>query len=162
MSNKKNIDVSVVQNEDENSAVKPSVENPDTNKEQADEKYQKLLEENEKLKLEKMEAEKRAYAAESAAMALKYGKNSETSVCVEEKKEERVKIKLFKDSKDYKDDVVVGLNGTIYQIQRGIEVEVPAGVAEILLNSQRQEEKTAEMIEMLVTATEEKEKEMNM
>lgn len=74
--------------------------------------------------------------------------------------EERVTIKLFKDNKEYKDDVTVGLNGKIYQIKRGVEVSVPKGVAEILANSQAQEERTAEMIEMLVAETEAKEKGM--
>ncbi len=73
--------------------------------------------------------------------------------------EERVKIKLFKDNKEYKDDLVVGLNGKLYQIKRGIEVSVPKAVAEIIENSIQQDEKTAEMIESLVTETESKERE---
>jgi hypothetical protein len=43
----------------------------------------------------------------------------------------KVKIKLPL-SRTEKDDVFVGLNGKTYQIKRGVEVEVPAGVAKIL------------------------------
>lgn len=47
------------------------------------------------------------------------------------KTEKKVKIKLPL-SRTEKDDVFVGLNGKNYLIKRGVEVEVPAGVAEIL------------------------------
>lgn len=46
-------------------------------------------------------------------------------------KEKKVKIRL-PITKTEKDDVFVGLNGKTYLIKRGVEVEVPAGVAEIL------------------------------
>ena len=36
-----------------------------------------------------------------------------------------VKIKLFKDNGQYKDDVFVAVNGRAFQIMRGEEVEVP-------------------------------------
>lgn len=52
--------------------------------------------------------------------------------------EEPVTIRLFKDGGKYKDDVIVGLNGTIWQIQRGKEVEVPRKIAEILKESEIQ------------------------
>ena len=52
------------------------------------------------------------------------------------KKEEKVTIKLPL-TRAEKDDVWVGLNGKSYLIKRGVNVEVPAGVAEIL---QHQEE----------------------
>lgn len=58
----------------------------------------------------------------------------------------KVKIKLFKDNDKYKDDVVVGVNGKLYQIKRGVEVEVPLCVAEIINNSIRQDEETARKI----------------
>ena len=60
-----------------------------------------------------------------------------------EEKPEKVIVRLFKDNERYKDDVIVGLNGRLYQIQRGIDVEVPAGVAEILNNSMKQDTDTA-------------------
>lgn len=46
-----------------------------------------------------------------------------------------VKIKLFKDGKEYKDDVFVSVNGKSFQIQRGVEVEVPLAVAEVIERS---------------------------
>lgn len=57
-----------------------------------------------------------------------------------------VKIKLFKDNKAYKDDVTVGVNGVFYKVQRGVEVEVPDYVAEVIRNSERQDEQTLKMI----------------
>jgi hypothetical protein len=50
--------------------------------------------------------------------------------------EKKVKIKIPL-TKTEKKDVYVGLNGKSYLIKRGVEVEVPEGVAEIL---QRREE----------------------
>lgn len=47
------------------------------------------------------------------------------------KVEKKVKIKIPM-TRTEKDDVFVGLNGKTYLIKRGVEVEVPAGVAEIL------------------------------
>lgn len=43
----------------------------------------------------------------------------------------KVKIKLPL-TRTEKDDVFVGLNGKTYLIKRGVDVEVPEGVAEIL------------------------------
>lgn len=82
-----------------------------------------------------------------------------TAQAIEE--EERVRIKLFKDDKDYKDDFVCGINGKIYQIQRGVYVDVPKSVAEIIEHSESQDARTAMMIEQLVTETSEKAKQLN-
>lgn len=60
--------------------------------------------------------------------------------------EKMVKIKLFKDGDKYKDDVFVGRNGMSYLIQRGVEVEVPEGIAKILMQSQEMDEATAAKI----------------
>lgn len=60
---------------------------------------------------------------------------------------EKVTIHLFKDSGKYKDAVTVGYNGRFYQIERGKDVSVPRAVAEILKQSQEQDQRTAEMIE---------------
>lgn len=59
----------------------------------------------------------------------------------------KVKIKLFKDDINYKDDVFVSVNGENFQIQRGKEVEVPEYVAEVLKNSEREDSNTALKIE---------------
>lgn len=60
--------------------------------------------------------------------------------------EEMVKVKLFKDNDKYKDDVFVAVNGKSYQIKRGVEVEVPASVFEVLERSMKQDQATADLI----------------
>lgn len=60
--------------------------------------------------------------------------------------EERVKIRLFKDSDKYSDDVYVGVDGKGYKIPRGVTVEVPAIVAEILEQQAEQDNQTANLI----------------
>ena len=50
-------------------------------------------------------------------------------------KADTVKIKLPL-TRTEKDDVYVALNGKPYLIKRGVDVEVPAGVAEILQHSE--------------------------
>lgn len=60
---------------------------------------------------------------------------------------ELVKIKLFKDTGKYKDDVFVSCNGEAYAIKRGIEVEVPRKIALILEASYSQDIETSEMME---------------
>lgn len=57
-----------------------------------------------------------------------------------ETKKDLVKITLFKDNEKYKDDVTVVLNGKFYTIKRGVEVEVPLGVVEIINNANKQEQ----------------------
>jgi hypothetical protein len=59
---------------------------------------------------------------------------------VNTKGEKMVKIRLFKDNRSYNDDVVVGVNGRMFQIQRGVDVEVPECVAEVLRNSEKQDQ----------------------
>ena len=49
--------------------------------------------------------------------------------------EKNVRIRLFKDNSRYKGDLFVSVNGVNYKIRRGVEVEVPAYVAEVLENS---------------------------
>lgn len=49
-----------------------------------------------------------------------------------------VKLRLFKDGGKYKEPVFVAVNGKTYMIERGVEVEVPDYVAEVLANSEAQ------------------------
>lgn len=100
-------------------------------------------------KIRKLE-EKLAELESKNAEAEKVTESVTNAEAVEEK---RVKIKLFKDNKDYKDDLTVGVNGKIYQIRRGVEVEVPQSVYEVICNSQMQDERTAELIDSLVEST---------
>lgn len=53
--------------------------------------------------------------------------------------EKRVRIHLFKDNDRYSDDVSVAVNGKLYVIQRGVDVDVPVSVKEVLDNSQAQD-----------------------
>lgn len=53
----------------------------------------------------------------------------------------------FKDNDRYKDDIVVGLNGKMYTIQRGKHVRIPKDVYEIVRRSMDQDAATAEMLE---------------
>lgn len=62
-----------------------------------------------------------------------------------------VKIRLFKDNHNYKDDLFVGFNGKGYVIQRGKDVYVPAPVAEIIENSLAQQQIAANMCDELET-----------
>ncbi len=61
-------------------------------------------------------------------------------------KKKMVKIKLFKDYGEYRDDVFVAVNGESYLIQRGVEVEVPDYIAEVLEHSAAQDEKTQQLM----------------
>ena len=55
------------------------------------------------------------------------------------KQAKTVKIRLFKDNQNYTGDVFVSVNGENYLIKRGITVEVPDYIAEVLENSQKED-----------------------
>ena len=57
-----------------------------------------------------------------------------------------VTVKLFRDSERYRDDVFAAVNGRRYRIQRGVEVTVPACVAAVIEESEKQDEMTAGLI----------------
>ena len=61
--------------------------------------------------------------------------------------EEYVEIQLFKDGKDYKDDVFVSCNGENCLIKRGVPVKVKRKFAIILEQSSRQDVSAAEYSE---------------
>lgn len=63
-----------------------------------------------------------------------------------EKPVKMVKIRIAK-SKERSDDVVVSVNGKRWQIKRGVEVEVPDYVAEVLENTRRMDELAMERME---------------
>ena len=72
----------------------------------------------------------------------------------EVKKEEldparKVKITLFRDSNQYKDPLYAAVNGESYLIPRGVEVEVPYYIAEVIENSLKEDQKTAETLRIL-------------
>lgn len=57
----------------------------------------------------------------------------------ETEKEKLVKIRIPR-GRDNQDDVFVGVNGRTWLIKRGVEVEVPECVAEVIRNSEEAEE----------------------
>lgn len=75
---------------------------------------------------------------------------TEEAAAPKEHKEPTEKIFLFKDDGAYKDDLFVSVNGRNFQIQRGVEVEVPACVAEVIRNSDRQKQLAEQRLEKLV------------
>ncbi len=54
-------------------------------------------------------------------------------------------VRLYKDNDRYKKDVQVIVNGKAYLIQRGVSVEIPASVAEVLENAQAQSQLAIEV-----------------
>ena len=67
-------------------------------------------------------------------------------------KRKNVRIRLFRDNGRYKEDLFVSVNGVNYKIRRGMDVEVPPEVAEVLEHSQLQDERTAARIAAAETA----------
>lgn len=61
--------------------------------------------------------------------------------------EEYVEVQLFKDGKDYKDDVFVSCNGENCLIKRGVPVKIKRKFAIILEQSSRQDVSAAEYAE---------------
>lgn len=58
-----------------------------------------------------------------------------------------VEIELFRDNKDYKDNVFVAVNGESCLIQRGQKVKIKKKFADVLENSMRQDIKTARLMD---------------
>ena len=58
-------------------------------------------------------------------------------------------VTLFLDGDKYKDPLYVGINGMNWLIQRGVPVEVPEEVAEVIQNQIRQDNKTANLVRVL-------------
>lgn len=61
--------------------------------------------------------------------------------------EEYVSVQLFKDGKDYKDDVFVSVNGENCHIKRGVPVRIKRKFALVLEQSQAQDVSAAEYAE---------------
>lgn len=60
---------------------------------------------------------------------------------------EMVTIRLFKDTGKYSSDVYVNVNDHNFVIKRGVDVQVPRYIAEVIRNSEEQDRNTAIMIE---------------
>ena len=69
-------------------------------------------------------------------------------------KEETEKIYLFEDGDKYSAPLFVGVNGHFYMVKRGVDVEVPKSVSEVIKNSKAQkkvEREAMERAKMVVT-----------
>ncbi len=62
-------------------------------------------------------------------------------------KDELVEIELFRDNKDYKDNVFVAVNGESCVIARGKKVRIKKKFAEVLQNSMLQDIQTARLMD---------------
>lgn len=63
--------------------------------------------------------------------------------------EELVTVQLFKDNGKYSEDLFVAVNGERILIQRGVPVQIKRKFAEVIENSQRQDQQTDALIQRL-------------
>lgn len=96
---------------------------------------------NEALEQARKEAEEAKSAAKEAEAMIKGMSAKDTE------DDGMVSFFAFKDDGKYKDDIVVGLNGKIYRIQRGKYVRIPKDVYDIIRQSMAQDAATAEYLE---------------
>lgn len=61
--------------------------------------------------------------------------------------DELVKFRAFKDNGKYKDDITVIVNGKSWRIQRGVDVEIPRYVHNVIMQSEEQDLKAANFAE---------------
>lgn len=64
----------------------------------------------------------------------------------EEGKKDTVVIHLFKDGGKYSRDKFVGIGGKTWLIKRGVDVEVPVEVAQVIEQGLKQDNATADLI----------------
>ena len=99
-----------------------------------------------------MEALRAQARAEIKAEEARENANTERSAemahrkAMEDAKKDLVTIELFRDATTYVDDVRVIVNGTVYTIKRGVRVQVPRFVAEVIETSARQDNETVNLI----------------
>ena len=108
---------------------------------------QAVAAEREKIKAE-MEAEEEAKKAARKA--------------ADEAGEELVPVRLFRDSKNYKDDVFVAVNGENVLIKRGEDVMIKRKFAEVLDNSDKQSYAAAVLMDELKSQYEDSRAKHNM
>ena len=75
--------------------------------------------------------------------------------------DKKVVVRLFFDNDKYKDDVTVVVNGKLWRLQRGVDVEIPMYVWEIIEKGLAQDTKTAQFIQREAEYFKEREKEIN-
>lgn len=74
-------------------------------------------------------------------------KIQEKSTLVQNDANTLVEIELFRDNKDYKDNVFVAVNGESCVIARGRKVKIKKKFADVIENSMRQDVKTARLMD---------------
>ena len=74
-------------------------------------------------------------------------KKSQTEVNLKNDENTLVEIELFRDNKDYKDNVFVAVNGESCVIVRGEKVKIKKKFADVIENSMRQDIKTARLMD---------------
>ena len=103
--------------------------------------------------MEDLKAERLALTEETSKLLAAKTALEQTSAASGTKREDKpvkmVKVKLHKD-KNTKRDVFVSVNGKTWQIQRGVEVEVPDFVKEVLTNTEKMDNLALERIEQAV------------
>ena len=67
-----------------------------------------------------------------------------------ENNDEMVSIRLFSDNGRYKGDLFVSVNGVNYQIKRGVTVQGPPEVAEVIPHSEEQDAQSAARMEAII------------
>jgi hypothetical protein len=93
-----------------------------------------------------MKADSKGRQAEKQASVVKdaQGLTADETKARDAYLEEYVVVQLFKDGKDYKDDVFIGINGQRVQVKRGIPVKMKRKFAMEIDQSQIQSIKAAE------------------
>ena len=81
-------------------------------------------------------------------------KKAEETATTQAENSELVSIRLFKDNRRYKGDLFVSVNGVNYQIKRGVTVQVPPCVAEVIQHSMEQDEASAARLADIVQKSE--------
>ena len=94
------------------------------------------------------ESRVKAYAVPDEEAEKKYAKAQAKAENIA-RGEELLRIKLFKDATNYKDDKFVSCNGETVLIKRGVYVDVKRKFVEIIDNSEIQDCQTNEMIARL-------------
>ncbi len=86
----------------------------------------------------KLEALAKEYEAKLASLegAPSSPKNTTKIRDITKPESEYVEIRLFKDGDKYKDDVLVGINGYMCRIKRGVPVKIKRRFAEVIAQSE--------------------------
>ncbi len=71
-------------------------------------------------------------------------------MAVKKENDGMVSIRLFSDNGRYKGDLFVSVNGVNYQIKRGVTVQVPPEVAEVIQHSEEQDAQSAARMEAII------------